>query len=104
MVAVSAERTFEHVSQREKLSSGVKNFLRKKEWLGGEVGCISSYLAFLPQLYKITKMKTHNCEVVRGAHPSVLTAGSTVELFLGAFFSLREMKESKFLFSGSSVG
>lgn len=60
---------------------------------GGLVDCISSYLAFLPPLYKITKMKTHHCGVVHGAHPLVLTAGSTLKLFLGAFFSLREMKE-----------
>lgn len=68
------------------------------------VGCISSYLIFLPQLYNTTKIETHHCEVVHGAHPSGLTAGSTLELFLGAFFSLREMKESEFLFSGSPVG
>lgn len=50
--------------------------------------------------FEIPEMKTHHCEVVHEAHPSVLTAGNTSQLFLGAFFSLREM-ESKFLFSGT---
>lgn len=53
--------------------------------------------------FEIPEMKTNHCEVVHGAHPSVLTAGSTSQLFLGAFFSLREM-ESKSLFSGTPAG
>lgn len=35
VVVVSAKRTFEHVSQRERLSSEVKNFLRKVEGAEG---------------------------------------------------------------------
>lgn len=84
VIAISAKRT-EHVSQSEKLSLWVNDFLREMEWWWVVVHCISSYLAFLPQLKKtcsfpnnkITKMKTHHCEVVHGTHPSVLTVGST---------------------------
>lgn len=35
-------------------------------------------------------------------HTSVLTAGTTSQLFLGAFFSVREM-QSELLFSGTVV-
>lgn len=76
-----------------KLSSEVKNFLS---------ACIHSSLSLLPQL-EMSEVKTHHREVVHEVHPSVLTAGSTSQLFLGAFFSLKEMK-SKFLFSGTVVG
>lgn len=53
--------------------------------------------------FEIAEVETHDCEVFHGAHLSVLTAGSTSQLFLGAFFSLREIK-SEFLFSGTVVG
>lgn len=86
------------------MSSGVKNFSEEN---GVVVGIAWLYLQFSFSLsfpnFEISEMKTPHCEVVHGAHPSVSTAGSTAQLFFEAFFSVREM-ESKFLFSGTSVG
>lgn len=45
VVVIPAKRAFEHVSQREKLSSEVKNLLRKMEWWRGGDG--SWFLLFL---------------------------------------------------------
>lgn len=36
------------------------------------------------------EVKTHHCEVLHGAHTSVLTAESSSQLFFGAFFSQRK--------------